>query len=499
MSSSDLISLEVKQAIDFWKSSVQSVDGDYAFETMGWTRPGNQHNDKCLPYDDFRSMRQLQKIGCYLFEQCPTVKSAISKMVSYVVSAGHTYSVVRKTVPKKVSRGISVSDAVLEEIKVIVAHTMDTCYPGGWRSMQEESIIRLYREGEYFRRIFVTADDVQVRFIEPAHIKSPSDDPKQNVDLGIITSPGDAVDVTGYWLMGYDDKGNRNWTALPASEVQHAKQGVDANDPRGVPVLWTTYCQSERMKSINEAMCKLAVTQAAYAVVRQYDNSITLDRMRDIASGFNAAKAENGGTPIPGTEVEAKGFSFEFPSMDVDARSFVEIIQQQQRDVAGILDMPEFMLSADASSGNRASLVSAEGPFDRRVQREQAALGRLDTEVLWAAVQSYMGWSDERTSRVRSVVSIEAKAPRPSSRDEHKQAQMLLGLVEAGLKSPQSAIAELGGEYAATQTQIDYHNETFPDRQVGQGERAQAPVPGGEPRQPEQLNQDNRNQGANPA
>jgi hypothetical protein len=32
---------------------------------------------------------------------------------------------------------------------------------------------------------------------------------------------------------------------------------------------------------------------------------------------------------------------------------------------------------------------------------------------------------------------------------------MLIDLVDSGLKSPQSAIAELGGEYEMTQSQID--------------------------------------------
>ena len=450
----DFLSYDERSAILSWKNQMMSVDSDYAFEINGWTRPGHFGEGKCLPYDDWKSLRQLQEIGCHLYENCLTTKSAINKMISYVIGSGHSYEVVRRSVPKSVSRGVSVSDSAIEDIRQIIEYTMENSYPGGWQAMQEESIVRLFREGEYFRRIFATDDGVAIRFVEPFYIQSPDNDPNRNRDLGIVSSPGDAVTIESYWLMSYDESGNKEWSQVPSGDLQHCKQGVDANDPRGIPVLWTTFCQSQRIPSINEAMCKLAVTQAAYAVVRQYDNTVTLERMRDIARGMQDARQTNG-DPTPGTEVEAKGFTFEFPSMDVDARSFVEIIHQQQRDIAGILDMPEFIISNDTSKGNRSSLIAAEGPFDRRVQREQASIGAFDVEVLWKSVQSIKGWSDERLARVRRIVKIETKYPRASTRDESRTAKMLIDLVDSGLKSPQSAIAELGGEYEMTQSQID--------------------------------------------
>jgi len=235
-------------------------------------------------------------------------------------------------------------------------------------------------------------------------------------------------------------------------------------------------------------MCELAITQSSYSVIRQHESTITSQAIKDIARGFNDRKTEqNEGRPVPGSEVDAKGFTFEFPSMDVDARSFIEIIQQQQRHIAGILDMPEFVLSTDASSGNRASLVSAEGPFDRRIQREQAHLGNLDVEVLWRSVQSMEGWSDARLKSVRRAVKIEPRYPRAASRDEHKIAEMQRSLIEAGLRSPQQGIADLDGDYDIVQSQIEAHNTRFPDRKVASVGEQEAPVPGEQPTDPGQL------------
>ena len=459
--------LAIRRHVDAYGRRLAHVSPDYMSEIAGWSRPVS-YRDKCLPYDSYQTLRTLQEVGCYLHEYCPTIRSAISKMVSYTVSSGHKYTVVKRDLPPKLRRGISVSDSVVKEIKSIIDYTMETAYPGGWQAMEEESIVRLYREGEYFRRLFSTDQGVQVRFIEPMYIQSPGDDPNRERDLGIITAPGDVVDVKGFWYKTADDNGQDVYTELSAADVQHAKQGVDANDPRGIPILWTTYCHSNRIKEVDTAMCELAITQSSYAVVRQHESTITSQSIRQIAEGFSKRKEEeNDGRPVPGSEVDAKGFHFEFPSMDVDARSFIEIIQQQQRHIAGILDMPEFVLTTDASSGNRASLVSAEGPFDRRIQREQAQLGSLDVDVLWRAVQLYQGWSDSRLNAVRRAVKIEPRFPRAASRDQHKIAEMLRSLTEAGFKSPQQAIADLDEDYDVVQAQIEKHNAMHPGRKAG--------------------------------
>jgi hypothetical protein len=475
--------MDAKHVIRDWLSSIGRINPDYYAEVSDWTRVGS-HKDKCLPYTDWPTFRTLQMIGCYLYENCPTVKSAISKMNSYVVSSGHKYTVVSRKVPASISRE-RVSEKLVDEIKLIIEMTQDNCYPGGWHALQEESIVRLYREGEYFRRIFDTDDGIVIRFIEPQYIYPPVMDDIGRRDLGLITRDGDVVDVVGYWLRKPQRNQEDLFERLEAEDVQHSKQGVDANDPRGIPVLWTTYCHSNRIKEVDHAMCELALAQSAYAVIRQYDSSISLENMRSIATHFHTVKEEGGGRPQPGQEVEAKGFEFQFPAMEVKAADFVEIIQQQQRHIAGILDMPEFLLSSDASSGNRASLVSAEGPFDRRVQREQSQLAVHDVDLLWRAVQRFKRWSNAKLRSVRRVVRIEPKFPRPLSRDQHKESKMVQDLVSAGLKSPQQGIQELGGEYDTTQEQIEQHNAKYEDRAIHtslkQGEDSDmATVPGQE-------------------
>jgi len=450
------------------------VRADYRQEVQGWHQVGGSNGlGKGLPYNSFETFRQIQRTGCRLYRDCDTIQSVVSKMVSYVVSSGHTYGVSARKVPGTISR-VRVSKRLVDEIKAIIDITMDTAYPGGWQAMQEESVVRLYREGEFFRRIFTGDDSLDVRFIEPEYIRPRPKDPDGNVHLGILTADGDAVTVKGYqyWKPTRDNYSldDENFIVLDASEVQHAKQGVDANDPRGIPILWVTDCRAKRMDEVDEAMCELAVTQASYAVIRQYDNSVTIEHMREIARGFQAEKERNEGRPVPGTEVEAKGFEFQFPSMESDPGKFVEIIRQQQRQIGGLLDMPEFLVSSDARTGNRASLVSAEGPFDRRVQRDQRKLANHDIELLWRSVQAHKGWDEAALKEYRKVVKIEPRFPLAASRDHNKEADTLVKLVDKRLKSHQQAIAQLGGDYEITQSQIEEHQAAYPPVDMDPGQ-----------------------------
>lgn len=470
---------QINQILERLKVRTHGISQDYMFETFGWSKPTNRGSSgKFLPYENWDDLRAIQKMGAYLYENCPSIRSAIGKMVSYVVSSGHHYDIGVRSVPTSVSP-FRVGKKLVPELKGIIEYTMESAYPGGWQAMQEEAVIRKNRDGELFRRIFETDNGLEIRYVEPVQIQDDGQI-RDDVYMGIQTAPGDAVTPVGYWFKRITKKG-AEYTVIPAAEMQHSKQGVDANDPRGFPLTWMIYCHSQRIKEVDEAMCELAITQAAYAVIRQFDPMITTDDIRAIARGFNTVKEQNNGRPEPGQEVDAKGFTFNFPSMDVDARSFVEIIQQQQRHIAGIFDMPEFLLSADSAGGNRASMIAAEGPFDRRVQREQQDLAILDTELLWRSIKYHKGWSDETLRDARKVIHIEPQFPRAASRDLHKEAAMLIDLVEAGLKSPQAAIAELGDDYEATQLQIKEYEKTHPKPRVAPPPKQETPEGGPDP------------------
>lgn len=435
-----------------YMNRMQMVSQDYLFERLGWAGSTGKVN-KCLPYSNEKAVFDLQRVGCWLYNACPIVRSATEKFVSFVIGSGHGYNVAfREGLPPG---GVTVDDTTLQQIRWSIQWTMENCYPGGWLALQEETVRRWLREGEVFRRVFNTADGSRVRFVEPYTIRQAPGDDIPGI-MGVISEPGDAASVIGFWHNPKVETSSRreDFVELSSASVQYLKYGVDANDPRGVGPFPMVLCSSDRIRTISVAMNELALTQSSYAVVRQYDNVVTADEMRRIASGFRAADEENGNQREFGKEVDAKGFKFEFPSMGIDPKNFIEIISQEIRFIAGVLDMPEFVLMSATGAGSRAGNVSAEGPFARRIARDQNKIGQMDVELMWSSARSMLGWSEEMYRNIRRAVRITPQFPVAYTRDILKDTQAVVLQVENKLLSRQSGSEKLGNDWPTTLGEI---------------------------------------------
>lgn len=427
---------------------------DYIQERLGWSGYGADQS-KGIPYaGDQNMVFTLQRVGCYLYNSCPTIRSAVEKFISFVVGSGHTYDVsLRENVPKN---GLTVDDSTLDMVRWAVQWTQENCYPDGWLALQEESIRRYLREGEVFRHKFTSANGLQVRFIEPYQIQQK---PGSNVpgEFGIVKSEGDATQVKSYWYLRNPSLGSseQNFESLSATKVQHLKYGVDGNDPRGISPFPMVTCHSKRIKLIDMAMVELALTQSSYAVVRQYDNVVSATEMRRIAEGFRAGDTNEAGERQFGKEVDAKGFTLDFPHASVDPANFIAIIDQEKCFIAGVLDMPDFVLLSSSGGGSRASNVAAEGPFARRIAREQVKLGILDVELLWSAVGSLMNWTDRQVIEYRKHIQINPSFPVAYTRDILKDTQAVKLQVEGKFLSRQGAAEKLQNNWPATLRELE--------------------------------------------
>lgn len=416
-----------------------------------------------LPYHNWRTWHETYQISSEAYRDCLLLKSAIEIMISYVVSDQVTYAVnPRRTYT-----------ATADELKKVTRSVEYTSSQDWWHQMQEESVLRYFRDGEYFRRIFVDdSKDLVIRFVEPFNIKT---DPQIEVErddfrdgLGIIHSEGDAVDVIGYWVrkLRADGRGDE-YKEVPADQIQHAKHGVDSNDPRGIGLGYMAYCHLMQHKEVSEAMVELALVQASYAAVRVYDTNVRNDLIDGISKKDQQVRDENAGRPRPGQVVDAKGFRIELLGANIDAAGFIEILSQVARQVGLLLTFPEFLITADADTGNRSSLVSAEGPFDRRVRREQTGLGNHDVDLLWKAVQINGGVSDAGIESLKKRIQIVPQFQSAATRDADKEVQSVISQVAARLLSVRSAIARLSGNPDQEIAQIKKETEQNSDPAAG--------------------------------
>ena len=443
---------------------------------------------RCLPYWDWDSLTKVRDTGRWLATK-PTIISATEKLISYVVKNGHQYTVSPRSISSNKRRqkaSVRAAELMESDIEFVLE---ELC----WFELQIETYSRLIRDGECFRRIWGSGDDIDITFIEPEWIRQPENlqSTKQiiNIDdvpegvvtrprpglieiagtLGIVRDPEDSRKTIGFWehYPNHFPNGMDGWMWHSSKSVQHLKDGVDKTDPRGVPRFYWALYHIVSIDEVNSGMVDLSLVQAEHAAIYKFDSLVsTQQSILDAANNRVKAQTRSGGRPeSPGVK-HVKGMDVEIPGMKISAKDFVEIIQQQQRLAGGVSDIPEYMITADANTGNRSSLVSAEGPFDRRVQREQIRLFHMDRQILWMMV------SDATRNAVsRRDFRIIPDFPIAASRDMHKEIASHISLVDSKLESKKQARKKLDIEHRRAESEIE-EEKNLPSADVPEPEPA---------------------------
>lgn len=435
----------------------------------GWNGFGStsfwDDQGKRLPYVDDASMDQMYRVGFELW-RFPVIRAMIEHLVSYCVARGHKY------IPQK-RTGKSITSSTLVRMEGAIEEVMDEVDLGcasGWYLLQEETLRRHYRDGQWFRKFGFHPDGrLWVRFIECMDIRTPQlptdytgvSTPPDAIKMksfngqvlplvngkiwrgeyGVVSELNDACAPLGYWRrrIRYSNEHLKNseYFFEMAQNVQSGKSGVDLNDPRGVPAFYDLYCHCKQLEEVINAMVELSITQSSFAAVYTHKAATTADALRQIARQTEKMVNENDGRPNPGQIVHIKGAELELPGMNVRATQYVELIQSLQRILGNIYGIPEFMATGDANTGNRSSLIAAEGPFALRIQREQKQQAAYDVDLMWVSVAKKLGWSNAKLASVKSNVRIRAEYPTAAIRDWAKEMSVMLDFYREGIVSAQ--------------------------------------------------------------
>jgi len=453
-----------------------TLDGMNAFgnSLLGTLYDGEEVWGKHLPYNsDWDTVRRMQDMGYRLYRD-PTIHNAIEVLISYVINKGWSYALMPRPGGPKPRRG------QIEKARTTLEAMLQDASLGAssdWYVIQEETYRRLLRDGEYFRRWFVRGGVLQVRFLEVQYIRQP-DSLRQVVnreaipaelfglqqgsrlerydDLdvpgmhGVVVQRGDDADEAGYFyetgLRGQDGSILYRW--IPASELQHQKIGCDANDPRGVPAFYQVACWVNQLNLVVKAAAELAITQSEYAVVHKPRAGVLREQLKARLAERAAERnrAVSGGKSVK--EQHMMNTDVELHGMKVNARNYVEIVQQLQRLVGSVRQIPEFMITNDANTGNRSSLTSAEGPLVRRVGRDQRTLWPHDQRVLTGGLWRIHQYSAGEIEKANASMRIVPCPPFAETKDPAKDAKTVKEQLESGTISPQEA---------ARRTNVDPH------------------------------------------
>jgi lambda family portal protein len=322
--------------------------------------------------------------------------------ISYLVGSGHTYRA-------EIRKGSAADSGLAGQVQGVLDAFLRE---NKWQRRQQEIVRRLDRDGEAFLRYFVDRDGcTRVRFVEPDQILTPSarvGDPAAS--FGILTDAEDVETVLSYYVDG---------KAVDAAEIQHRKANVDGNVKRGIPLFFPVRKNLRRAEKLLRNMSVVAEIQSAIALIRKHQGGIRSGVQQFAASQVDVTltQATTGRTTNfrrfgPGTILDAPGgIEYDFPAAGLDAANFVAVLQAELRAIASRLVMPEFMLTSDASNGNYASTMVAEGPAMRMFARLQADMVNDDLEVMWRVVRAAV---DAGCLPGSALAEIEIQASPPS-------------------------------------------------------------------------------------
>jgi capsid protein len=367
--------------------------------------------------------------------------------ISYIVGPGHSY---RAAVCKG---GDESMDLAMQVQKLLD----DFIHENRWQQRQQEIVRRLDRDGEAFLRFFVDQGGMtRIRFIEPDQVVTPpglAGDP--SASFGIQTDRDDVENIVGYYVDG---------EFIEEHEVQHRRANVDFNVKRGLPLYVPVRKNLRRAERLLRNMSIVAEIQSAIALIRKHrgasrsgiEQFVANDSDGSIA-GSGAGRTRHFSQYGPGTILDVPaGMEYDFPARNLDAASFVAVLQAELRAIAARLVMPEFMFTSDASNSNYASTLVAEGPAVKMFERLQASMIEHDRAMMWRVIENAVA-AGILPPNVAEVVQLQITPPSLHVRDQLQQAQIDRIAFNHGVLSPQTWSQHLGLDYAQEQKNLAVH------------------------------------------
>lgn len=439
--------LEIFDAL--WDDLVDPRDA-YADPDGGWWMPvgmkGGSTRRGAAPINE----QALAELRAQCRALAATNEFAINgheNRISYIVGPGHSY---RAAVCKGMDESMDLATQVQELLD-------EFAHENRWHARQQEIVRRIDRDGEAFLRFFVdSAGLTRVRFIEPDQVATPAGLASDlSASFGVQSDADDVENVIGYYVDG---------EFVEAGDVQHRRANVDFNVKRGLPLFAPVRKNLRRAERLLRNMSIVAEIQSAIALIRKHRGA-SRSGIEQFVAGDADVSVTNGTTGRtrhfsqygPGTILDAPaGMEYDFPARNLDASSFVAVLQAELRAIAARLVMPEFMFTSDASNASYSSTLVAEGPAVKMFERLQASMIEQDRAVMWRVIENAVA-GGKLPPEVRSIVHLQITPPSVHVRDQLQQAQVDRIAFNHGVLSPQTWSQHLGLDYAQEQKNLAVH------------------------------------------
>lgn len=376
----------------------------------------------------------------------------LGSLKSYIVRTGFDYQATA-------IRGMQAPEQVVAECQRIVDAFLSN---NRWELDFEQELCEAeHTDGEIILTLEADTDEVRIRRAEPAWLTEPAEKDylerrmgavsRLNWRYGIATDADDASKVHGYFIQWNADP--NAWRFYTASRVVHIKSNTPRHVKRGLTDFYPVVTEIADAIALNHRMSKGAAIQASIAMIIEAVQGSGGLGIGD-ASGIGGSLTRNtGGTGqrltsegryiserrsdwYEGMVIDTKGKKFQAgPMAGTQAANFVQVLQAGLRSAGVRWQMPEYMISGDASNNNYASILEAGSPFVCRIEGEQEKLCKAYERMLWAVMRMYfemgrlklqrygMSWNDLRRC-VNLIVTATSPAIRKRSEDFQVDSQL---------------------------------------------------------------------------
>lgn len=464
--------------------NTNTLDGpNFSVDARADGRDGN----RVWTEHDLRHKRALSR---WLFDQ-PIGKSALSKLVNYTIGTGFAY----RCDPKR-NRGPA-AQSLAGMIQDVIDEFLETnCWI-------------LDRDREKFERKVVDGeaaillangpggfeDMPRVRFVEPEQIGEPQNKQQLEDELecsypsswsfGVHTPAGDTENVLGFYVRWSSSEADADY--VPASVLLHSKRNVNAATKRGLPDAFSPRTHLQNAESLLQNLATAAAVQTQIAYVREHSagtSSTSIQSFADNkAQNFRRERSASGGSrDIPvqqkrrGTVVDVReGLAYKpGPMSDGPAAlAYADLMNVCIRIAGGVWDMPEYMLTGDASNANYSSTLVAESPFVKGRVVDQQREAERDRKMLWAVIdrcRNRLGeFSDLPIAELQKLVNIVVEPPQVAARNEAEQTNQRKTLHEGGVLSLRTWSSQEGLDFEQEQANIQKEPKPAPAAPFGTG------------------------------
>lgn len=430
-----------------------------------YTSIDDRTNGRYLPvYESEQDLARIRAAVRRLEMVTPIVYGAGDSLANYVLGPGFKFAVT----PEDETDEYSTSVAAAAQ-KIVDRFIDDSDFCG---IIDREMDRRARQDGESFVHLIVADGKVCVEFIEPDQVVEPANTRDLESWLGtqepscwrfgVHTPEGRTSRVLGYHVV-YDGVG-LNWDYVPADRMEHLKRNVSRNAKRGVSDFFPLCRDLEREAKLRGNMAEGAALQAAIAWILQTPSGTTQSQAQALnttgAIAMYNRKTYSGTTqqavkhyPAGTVLTPSPGLEYQPGPMGAERNGGFELVGQYVlRAIGTRWNMPEYMVSGDASNANYSSSLVAESPFVKAREADQQFYRRHFLSLIWKVLRIHVesgrlqknGIGPGQYAVLESLIRIDADAPLVASRDPNAASAADKFLRDEGVLSDVTLAARWG-------------------------------------------------------